>query len=863
MRYRYFSVFLAVLAFVDLSAQQRTLIDHELRAYLKTASPDEPIDLFLQGPTSEVARIARDHGAHVKMSLRDWTSVRMPAGRIHELDAEEALISIDFRLGRGRTLNDTMRVKTGIDRVQQGLAPLPQGYDGEDVLVGIIDTGLDFSHPDFSDSLTGTRVQHYWSHGFPASTNTPAAFGYGQEWDKTDIDNGDCPAADNNAGGHGTTVAGTAIGNGQATGLCIGAAPKSDIAVVQTVLSAPNWPATVADGVKYVFDKAEEMGKPAVVNLSLGDYLGSHDGLDPAALFIDSMLQAAPGRVVVCAAGNSGCFPNYTLRMDVDADTSFAWIKTNSVNSFFGVPAAYIDFWGDTASMNGIEYSIGADRVSGGYAYRGRIPFRNVQGTIDTFVEDTLYSVDGNRLAIVSTFASVRGGQYHLEIALIQPDSVGYYWRVMMTGEGRADAWCNNGFGQSEIVSGTSTPALPTAAEYPPMANYVYASLERGIVDSWACSPHVITVANYNNEMVYEACNNTTQTGTGIEGDIAFCSSYGATRTGHPKPDVSAPGDVTFTAAPMNLINSFQANGNIIKLYFDCMHMRAGGTSIASPAVAGTAALYLQKCPSADHLEVMQAINNAAFGDGLTGAVPNIRFGNGKLDAFAALVSSNYAVAITGESTYCAGDSALVQAPEGFLTYAWSDGSTGSSAWSQGEDLSVVVTDAAGCAAASDTLSFTALPAPSAPVITGSGPDLASTPADAYQWFLNGEAINGATSQSFTAEVNGTYTVLITAPNGCTALSAPVDVTSVGVVTTLSSELRYWPVPAHGVLYVEMPRGAMQPYEVIDAAGRTVLSGRLRGTGPVPMDISALAPGTYTLRIPLEDELVRGVFVVR
>ena len=117
MLYRYFSLFLAVMAFVDLSAQQRTLIDHELRAYLKTASPDEPIDLFLQGPTSEVARIARAHGAHVKMSLRNWTSVRMPAGRIQELDAEQGLISIDFRLGRGRTWDVTMRVKTGIDRV--------------------------------------------------------------------------------------------------------------------------------------------------------------------------------------------------------------------------------------------------------------------------------------------------------------------------------------------------------------------------------------------------------------------------------------------------------------------------------------------------------------------------------------------------------------------------------------------------------------------------------------------------------------------------------------------------------------------------------------------------------------------------
>ncbi len=845
-------------------AQQRTLIGFELASYLRTADPTSQVDLFLQGDASRVAAIAKTHGGHVKMSMRNWVSVRMPAGRIAELNSEREVHSIDFRLGRGRALNDSMRVKTGIDRIQSGEAPLPQGYDGDDVVMGIVDTGCDFHHPDFQDSLGETRVLRYWAHNYPVNANTPQPYGYGQAWDKATIDAGNCPANDLDAGGHGTTVSGTAAGNGGLTGQQIGAAPKADLIVVATNLNAANWPSTVADGVKFVFDEAATLGKPAVVNLSLGDYLGSHDGLDPAALFIDSMLMAAPGRAVVCAAGNSGCFPNYTLRMQVDNDTSFAWIKTNSANFFTGSPGAYIDFWGDTASMNNIHYSIGADRVAGGYAYRGRIPFRNVQGTINTNVNDTLYSTSGNRLAVVSTFASVRGGQYHLEIILLSPDSASYYWRVMMTGNGLCDAWDNNGFQISEIVSGMSTPPPPSVAQYPAMANYVLPTLDRGIVDSWACSPHVICVANYQNETDYIACNGNPYSVGGMEGSIAFCSSYGNTRTGLQKPDIAAPGDITFSAAPLALLTLFQNGTGIFKLSSDCMHVRAGGTSIASPAVAGTVALYLQKCPDASHLEIMDAINNTAFADAFTGSVPNLRFGRGKINSFAAMLPVDYNVSITGDAQVCDGDSVLVQGPAGFQNYVWSNGTTDPTAWSQGGDLSVTVFNSIGCSSGNDTISFTLLPLPTAPTITANGAVLSSTPGDAYQWALNGNDIPAANSQTWTPVVNGDYTVTITAPNGCENTSLPYALLNAGIAETRSTGgLTMWPSPAHDVLHVQVDGVGNWTYAVIDAVGRVVVQGVMQGEVLQDLEVSMLPSGHYTLRVTQPENRYQRPFMVR
>ena len=860
MKQRYPLAFALVLSAVLANAQERTLINFRLGHYLKTADPASMADLFLEGSTTEVGRIVREHGGTVKMTMRNWTSVRMPAGRIHELDNEPAVRSIQG-FGYGQTLNDSMRVKTHIDWAQQGLAPLQRGYDGEGVVIGTVDTGMDLNHPDMRDS-TGTRALHFWSHHEVVSSNTPAEFGYGQEWTKDEIDAGDCPlmfqnfsshyGGETDGGGHGTTVAGTAAGNGGNTGHYIGAAPKADLMIVSAVVNNNPWfLSEVTDGVKYIFDRATAIGQPAVVNLSLGSYLGSHDGLDPAALFIDSMITATPGRSVVCAAGNSGCFPPYQLHMEVDGDTSFAWIKTNSTNPALGSALAYIDFWGDTAAMNNIRYSVGANLMSTGYADRGHIPFHNVQEAINIPLVDTLRNTDGDILAIWTTQVSVRGGQYNLEMICVDPDTTNRYWRIMMTGDGVCDAWDNNGFGLSEIGNELSTPPLPSEAQYPPMANYVWPSIDRGIVDSWACSPHVIGVANYNNIQQYTAINGDPVDIGGIEGDISPCSSYGPTRTGLQKPDIAAPGDVTFSAIPLAFIPTYLASPQgILVLGADTMHVRAGGTSIASPAVSGAVALYFQKCPYHTQAQVMEAITSAGFPDDFTGAVPNYIFGHGKLDGFTPLVGTNFEVNVSSnDMILCPGDSSEAVGPAGFEDYLWSDGSTSMNAWSIGEPMTLTVLNDQGCLGVSDTLFYSVFPEPNTPIITDAGGVLNTTPADAYQWYLNGEEIPGATDQFYAPTENGDFTVMITAPSTCTAMSDPYTLLNVGLSTVGASGFRVWPNPAEGTVFVSVGGMMRMTYDLNDTDGRTVKRGALRANGTSLIDVSGLVPGAYVMRL--------------
>ena len=416
----------------------------------------------------------------------------------------------------------------------------------------------------------------YWDQNFAFDpVHTPAGFGYGQAWDSTAINAGQCPAvADPGQWGHGSTVAATAAANNNGNGHCAGVAPKADLIIVSNDLDHPNWTASVVDAVHYIVEQADLLGRPVAINLSLGSYYGSHDGLDPAALMIDQLLAEAPGRVLVCAAGNSGSLPAYHLHTEVGADTSFTWFAYHP-NSVLGTGGVYFDLWADTADFNNIGFSVGADKYTGGYAFRGHTPFRTIQSTLGQVVTDTLWSWSGDRLGVVSTYAQLRGGQYNMEVYLVQPDSAGQlYYRFMTTGAGRFDVWSSDLFGTSKMIT-----AIPDSTTFPAIAHYEAPDLAQSIVDSWACSPSVLTVGNYYNQQVYTDVAGAVQDLGGNPGALAATSSVGPTRTGLVKPDVAAPADVTFGAGPfwvLQMMLDLATNKLIDSLDLEVVHDLSG-----------------------------------------------------------------------------------------------------------------------------------------------------------------------------------------------------------------------------------------------------------------------------------------------
>lgn len=830
-------------------AQYAEKMGFPLKAFLKQQhAPDAEVDLFVRGPRDAAAAAVLVHGGRVKMSREGVVSARVPVSRVHALSQEPAVHFFEFSLDKGYTLNDSMRVKSQVNEVHQGVAPLLQGYTGEDVVLGIIDSGLDHQHPDYRNADGSTRILKYWDQTLAVHpSRTPQPYGYGQVWNAADIDNGVMTSIDQNGyNGHGTSVAGIFGGNGLANGKHKGVAPDGEFIVVSSRFNAPNWRSVVADGVKYIFDEAAVLGRPAVINASLGTYFGSHDGLDAAALFIDDLLLQQGGRVMVCAAGNSNDLAPYHLRTFVDSDTSWTWFRRNA-NSALGYPAVFFDLWADIGNFADVRFAIGADRPSP-LRYRGRTPFRSIAEVVGTVITDTLWSFSGNRIGVVDYYAVQRGGQYQMQVHMREPDSTNYRFRFMTTGSGMFDVWSSSSFGYSSMDA-----VAPNTTTLPAAVYYVVPDRNQHIVDSWACSPNVLTVANYQNETSYVDYLGVLQTVAGREDSIASPSSAGPERMGSMKPDIAAPGSIIFTGPSLVVLQASIAN-NGIAVDAGGWHVRGGGTSAASPVVAGAAALYLQKCPWATAQEVKNALLTTARTDNFTGAVPNHRWGVGKLDVLAALLSSgpDATVSLTGSNPFCAGTSVDVTTTEPMSTYAWNTGSSEATITvDTTTTISVEVTNASGCIGRSDTLSLEVLPPPTVPLVTESDGLLTSTEAATYQWLLNGTPIDGATEPSYAVETGGWYQVLVSDANGCVSTSDSLQVIITEVDTASGPVLRLWPSPVRTELFLEVEAMA-GPFrvEVLDGTGRVVLRERLRGEGLQVMDVSALAPGGYLLRSP-------------
>lgn len=571
-------------------------------------------------------------GGRVLYGAGDLRAVRLPAVGVHQVLNRLDHAAHNEAVQRGVRMMDTARVHHGIDSAFQGI-DLPRTYDGQGVVVGVLDDGIFFDHPDFTRADGSTRVRFIWDQTVSSSVNPPAPYGYGEEWSWIDIDDGTCTHVEPpGAFSHGTTVAGAATGNARATGQNRGVAPGSEIVAVRLDFSSGQFLQRVADGVHYVFQKADALGRPCVINISAGTYAGSHDGRDPAARLIDALLAERDGRAVVAAAGNSNGGSPYHLGYDVTADTAFTWFRTIP-----GLGQAYFDLWADTADLHDVFLRISLDDTAT-WSSRGgtdwlRLP-ADVPGDLSSGAYREIFIADGGgtitgRVELLVTRAE---GRDRVEV-LATPNDPSNLWRLSTTGSGRIDGWARNDLlGTSDIV----TSGLPPSFVLPEIVHYRLPDNEQTIVSSFQCSDRVITVGNVNNQHGYYDVDSTYRITGYTPGEIDASSSAGPTRDGRLKPDLSAVGSDIFASGNPNFIGPALASSRE-KVAPGAQHARNGGTSMASPLAAGVAALYLQKRPDAPFYEVVEVLERTVRRDGFTGPNENTLYGFGKLDAMRAL----------------------------------------------------------------------------------------------------------------------------------------------------------------------------------------------------------------------------------
>lgn len=524
-----------------------------------------------------------------------------PEPRVPEL-GESAIPAVRT----GSSPPDRHEDTAGQAAASHGRYPAPSRRDGPpDVLIGIVDVGgFDFTHPDFLFADGTTRFAGIWDQGAPADSPLgapPPPFGYGAEIATADIDRAlgwsrthAIGATDllrqsvQLAGAHATHVASIAAGN---SGVC----PDAAIAGVLIALAeddrdrhATLYDSTrLAHAVDYLFALGERLyGQPipTVVNISLGTNGHAHDGSSAVCRWIDAALMT-PGRCVCVAAGNagqeapqfSGDLGHLTGRIHASGQIAARGLEADLEwqvvgNGITDVSENELEIWYEA----GDEFEVRLRSPSG--VWIGPVPSA-------TYVE--------NRRLPSETFVSIYNERYHpanganrISIFLsprLKDPVVGIEagtWLVRLRGvevrDGRFDAWIERDdprpLGRMGEVSAWRFPSYFSRRS----------NVDRSSVSSLACGHRVISVGN---------CDDPSDR-------MHTSSSQGPTRDGRYKPEIAAPGTAVVAA------RGFASP--------DRRWIAMTGTSMASPYVAGVAALMLLREPRLTATQILGMMRRTA-----------------------------------------------------------------------------------------------------------------------------------------------------------------------------------------------------------------------------------------------------------
>ncbi len=566
----------------------------------------------------------------ITSNIGNYFSVWTSNAEIKKLRFQKWVYQIEDGGKKIFALSDSVRIHSNIDSAYLGNSPLLQPYKGDSVIVGIVDFGLEWRHRDFHNADSTSRILFFWDQN--KDSVFPYGFNYGMEWKKSHFDTKTCNHIES-LSVHGTNSAGNAAGNGTMNPNYRGVAPKADIISV-SIKNSANAINNIVDGIRYIFNKADSLNKPCVINVSIGTYDGSHDGMDIASLMVDSLIKAKKGRAVVFAAGNAAHIPHHIQMNPTLNDTFFTdFIRTPSWGG------TYFKFWSDTQDFKDLKIGIRADTLvtlapkSQFYSYNLKSLF------FDSVMSKGFYQINipcigflGDTQGIIQIYCEKEIGGIRTEI-FIQTSKTNLLWRFAAYGGGKLDMWVNSSL---QTTSNPLISPLPSVSVCPEIGKYKIPDNDISICSGFQCSPHIISVGNFvNKEGVIDVDTIYRYIG-GKRGEIASSSSKGPTRKGLMKPEISAPGGGTFAAVDFNTRASFLIS-NRRKLDVSSYYSVNGGTSMSAPVVAGAIALIFQKDKNLSHSEIAYLIRKNARRDSFLSFVENNTYGSGKLNVFQTL----------------------------------------------------------------------------------------------------------------------------------------------------------------------------------------------------------------------------------
>jgi subtilisin family serine protease len=508
----------------------------------------------------------------------------------------------------------------------------PRTGTGRGVVIGVVDTGVDVTHPDLRDATGGTRIA--WMLDFSRSPlgrhpELEQAFGCASPaqspcavLDKSDIDRalaGD-PSVDvqPDTVGHGTHVASIAAGNGGPDARYRGGAPEATIIVAS--VSHGDLAGTVADvdvvtAARFVFDRADAMGLPAVVNLSLGGDFGPHDGTTPIEQSLAALVGPAhPGRSIVVAAGNSGA-----LYQGDEQDQVLGIHTETRVTA--GLPAVFTALVpdgrkGSDVSGSGfvwITYRAGDDIAIGIEGPSGLLIRPVGAGRKAGFRADDESLTAGIYNGAVGAESPLPAGSHGAIVVWDGRWPASGKMTIQLEGEGFADAWVEARF--DDTAAGPIFFDLATRA---------------GTINLPASHPDLIAVGCSINrtewidrDLVARDIGATAYAALAPTDGTCYFTSAGPTATGGSKPDLSAPGAMVAAAMSRDAVpgaspfSAFSAPAGLCTGGGECLvvdegHALLSGSSMSAPQVAGAVALLFERDPRLVQSEILHLLQGGA-----------------------------------------------------------------------------------------------------------------------------------------------------------------------------------------------------------------------------------------------------------
>ena len=413
---------------------------------------------------------------------------------------------------------------------------------GEGVLLGFLDTGIDYTQSAFRRPDGTSRIQYIYDQTIVSTP--PEGFLLGTEYTNEQINqalkstNPYEVVPHRDTVGHGTFLASVAAGSD--TGDLLGAAPESDLIVVKLKKANPFYldlysvpkeqenayeSTAVMIGVEYIVNKARELNRPVVICLGVGTTFGAHDGFTVFEEYLSGIANLR-GVCVCTAAGNESQARHHTqgiIAAKGETQNIDLKIGENPGNVILGI-------WNTTAD----KVSLSVRSPTGEMV--GRVPSKP-----DTFVQSDLilekssvqiqyyfpYESTGSQLSVVNIFNATPG-----------------IWTITVYG----DIILNGVFHAWLPLTGFVSPTVEFLSATP----YYTVTCPSTMFGSISCGAYDSTT----NSLLSE-------------------SSWGPTRLDRIAPDLVAPGD--------NVVGIYPGGRGVMS-----------GTSVAAAITAGASALMMQ-----------------------------------------------------------------------------------------------------------------------------------------------------------------------------------------------------------------------------------------------------------------------------